>query len=80
MIKYIQNLDSILANLEKTGIIIAGSKSEFCYFRIKIVGYIYNSESWHPDRFKVLKIFDQSEFVNVIITQAFMNICMYYQI
>lgn len=44
MIKHIQNLDKVLADLERVDIIITRAKSQFCYSNIKIVGYICNSK------------------------------------
>ena len=44
MLKHIQNLDVILADLERAGITILGAKSQFYCAGIKIMGYIYNFE------------------------------------
>ena len=56
--EHIQNLDKILADLDQAGIIIAGAKSQFSQARLKIVGYICDADSRHPDTSKVLKILD----------------------
>lgn len=44
MIEYIQNLDTVLADLEKAKITIAETKYQFRYFDIKIVNYISDFE------------------------------------
>lgn len=58
VVEHIQNLDAVLADLKKAGIIIAGAKSQFCYSGIKIVGFICDSEGRYLDTSKILKIFD----------------------
>ena len=80
VVEHIQNLDAVLADLERAGITIAGTKSQFCYSGIKIVGYICDSKGQHPDRSKVLKILDWPEYVDVTTAQAFMGVCVYYRI
>lgn len=42
VVNHIQNLDAVLATLEKAGITIAKAESPFYCFGIKIVGYIYD--------------------------------------
>lgn len=49
MLKHIQNLDTVLLNLEKVSIIILEAESQFFYISIKIMGYICNSKKRHPD-------------------------------
>lgn len=78
MIEHIQNLDIVLADLKKAGIIIAEAKSQFCCFGIKIPGYICDSERRHSDTSKVLKILDLLHCVDITITQVFMGVCGYY--
>lgn len=78
--EHIQNLDAVLADLERAGITIAGAKSQFCCAGIKIVGYICNFEGRHPDTSKVLKILHWPECVDVTTTRAFIGICVYYRI
>ena len=73
-------MDAVLADLERAGITIAGAKSQFCCFGIKIVGYICDSEGRHPDTSKILKILDWPECVDVTTAQAFMGVFVYYRI
>ena len=58
MVEYIQNLDKVLADLERAGVTIAGAKSQFCRAGIKIVGYICDANGRHLDTSKILKILD----------------------
>lgn len=67
MLKIIKNLDIILADIKKANITIARIKSQFCYFDIKILNYIYDFERQHPNILKILEIFDQLKYVSVII-------------
>lgn len=80
LVKHIQILDTVLADLERASITITGAKSKFCCSGIKIVGFICDYEERHSDISKALKIFDWSECVDVTITRAFMGVCVYYQI
>lgn len=67
MLKYIKNLDIILADIKKANITIARIKSQFCYFDIKILSYICDFERQHPNILKVLKNFDQLKYMSVTI-------------
>lgn len=78
--KYIQNFNMILTNLKHMEIMIARVKSQFCYAGIKIAQYICNTVGRHPDISKVLKIFNQPEYINVTLTYSFIAICVYYHI
>lgn len=40
ILEHIQNLDKVLADLERVEVIITGGKSHFCRADIKIMGYI----------------------------------------
>ena len=80
MVKHIQNLDAVFVNLEKAGITIASTKSQFCYVGIKIVGFIWDLDGRHPDTSKDLKIFDWPKCINITAAQALMGVCVYYQI
>lgn len=53
--EYIQNLDMVLADLKRAGITITRAKSQFYQVGLKIMGYICNTNSRHPDISKVLK-------------------------
>lgn len=80
MIEYIQNLDTILADLEKIDIIIDKTKSQFCCISIRTISYICDFKKRYPNTTKVLKIFDQLKCVDIITTQVSINVYIYYQI
>ncbi len=58
ILEYIQNLDAVLGDLERTGVTISGAKSQFCRAGVKIVEFICDANRRHPDTSKVLKIID----------------------
>jgi hypothetical protein len=58
ILKYIQNLDAVLADLEKTKATISAIKLKFYITRLKIIKYIYNTKKRHPNSTKVLKILE----------------------
>lgn len=58
ILEYIQNLDKVLTDLEKAGVIIARAKCQFCRAGLKIVGYICDSNGCYPNTSKVLIILD----------------------
>lgn len=66
--EYIQNLDTVLANLEEAGVRIAGANSQFCQAGIKIEGYICDIDGHHLNLSKVLKIFDLPKCIDVTST------------
>ena len=78
--EHIQNLDEVLADLERAGVTIAGAKSQFCRAGLKIVGYICDADGRHPDTSKVLKILDWPDCTDISSARAFMGVCVYYQI
>lgn len=49
MIKYIQNLDKVLADLKQVEVTIIRVKSQFYQANIKIIGYIYNADGHQFD-------------------------------
>jgi hypothetical protein len=56
VLEHIQNLDAVLADLERAGATISAVKSKFCMAGLKIVGYVCDAEGRHPDSTKVLKM------------------------
>ena len=53
MFKYFQNINKVLANLERSRATILGKKSKFYMIGIKIVGFVYDIEGRHPSTTKV---------------------------
>lgn len=80
MVKYIQNLDKVLSDLERAKVTIFGAKSQFCRADIKIVGYNYDANGRHMEILKVLKILHRPKYTDMISVGAFLGACIYYQI
>jgi hypothetical protein len=58
ILKHIQSLDVILADLERARFIISAEKSVFYIAGLKIVGYVYDADGRHSNYAKVLKILE----------------------
>jgi hypothetical protein len=56
MMKHIQRLNAVLADLKRAGVTISGEKSKFCVNGMKVVRYVCNSDGRHPQAIKVIKI------------------------
>jgi hypothetical protein len=56
IIKYIQNLNTVLADLERAKAIILVKKLKFYIIRLKIVRYVYNINNKYLNFLKILKI------------------------
>jgi hypothetical protein len=56
ILKYIQNLNTILADLKKAEFTIFAKKSIFYIIGLKIVSYICDANGKHSNYIKVLKI------------------------
>ncbi len=80
VVEHNQNLDTILADLERAGVTIAEAKSQFCRAGIKIVGYICDANGRHPDTPKIINILDWPEYTDTTSVRAFMGVCVYYRI
>jgi Integrase zinc binding domain/RNase H-like domain found in reverse transcriptase/Reverse transcriptase (RNA-dependent DNA polymerase) len=80
MLEHIQNLDRVLADIERSGTTIAAEKSKFCMAGLKVVGFVCDADGRHPDKAKVVKILEWPDCRNVTEARAFMGICVYYRI
>jgi hypothetical protein len=80
ILKYIQSLDAVLADLERAGFIISAEKSVFYIIGLKIVGYVYDINGRHSNFVKVLKILEWDRCDDVAEARAFIGICGYYRI
>ncbi len=58
MLEHFQNLNAVLADIERAGGIIVGGKSNFIEDSLGIMGYVCDGTGRHPDRKKVEKILD----------------------
>jgi hypothetical protein len=58
ILKYIQSLNAVLADLERARFIISAEKSVFYITGLKIVRYVYDANERHSNYVKVLKILE----------------------
>ncbi|SRR6266536_5810520 len=82
VLKHIQNLDTVLADLERERVntTLSGAKSQFCMAEIKVIGYIYDFDGRYPDTIKVAKILEWDPPHNIISARAFIGVCVYFRI
>jgi len=80
VLEAIQNLDAVLADIERAGGTISGYKSVFIADGIKVVAYVCDSNGRHPDIEKVKKVLDWPPCKSVTESKAFIGLCVYYRI
>ena len=80
VLEAIQNLDAVLADIERAGATISGHKSVLIAEGIKVVAYVCDSNGRHPDTEKVKKILDWPPCKSVTEAKAFIGLCVYYRI
>ena len=80
VMEHIQNLDVVLADLERAGGAISALKSIFCAAILNIVGYRCDEKGRYPDYQKVVKIVEWPACESVTECRAFLGVCVYYRI
>lgn len=74
------NINKVLAYLKQVNIIIARVKSQFFQVGHKIVGYSCDIDGAYLDIFKVRKIHNRPECMDIILASIFIVVYVYYQI
>ena len=80
VLEHIINLDQVLADVERSGATLSGSKSQFCMPGLKIVGYVCDKYGRHPQISKIEKIVTWPTPNNPVELRGFLGICVYYRI
>jgi len=80
VLKYIKNLDFVLLNFELVNCIISDENSQFCISSIKIVRFVCDFHDFRSEDFKIIKILEWCLCHDVTSVQAFIEVCMYYQV
>ena len=80
VLEYIQNLDRVLCDIERSGATISGMKSEFCKDRLKAVGFIYDDRGRHPVPEKIAKVHEWKACKTPKEIRAFLGLCVYYRV
>lgn len=78
--EHIQNLDKVLADIERAGCTIAGGKLQFLIKRMKIVRYVTDIFGRHLDKERVAKIVLWPVLTDVTSVRAFIGVCVYFRI
>jgi len=80
VLEAIQNLDTILADIERAGATISGPKSVLVAAGIKVVAYVFDSSGRHPNTEKVKKILDWPLCKSLTEAKAFIGLDVCYRI
>ena len=80
VLEHIWNLDRVLADVERSGAIISGEKSQFCMAGIKIVGFVCDARGRLPESAKVAKVVEWGLCTDLAAARAFIGLCVYYRI
>ncbi len=80
ILENIQNLDTILDDLEFIGVTISDAKSQFFVVGVNTIGFICDANKCQPKTNKVLRIIDWRFCTNITTARAFIKVFVYYQI
>ena len=80
ILEHIIELDRVLIDLKQARYTILGTKSYFYKDKIIVVGYYYNRKGRYLEESKVAKIIYWKDCKDVTLAQAFLGVCVYYQI
>ncbi len=80
VIKHIQWLNDVLADIEKIDCIIFEKKSQFCCEELRVIEFVCDVERRHLDTTKIIKILNWSSCQNVVEAREFIEICVFYRI
>jgi hypothetical protein len=80
VMEHLQNLDNVLADVERAGATISGEKSDWCWNGVKIVGFVCGEAGRWPQASKVDKVWNWPRCENRTECRAFLGLCTYYRI
>ena len=80
VLESIQNLNKILVNVECAEECVSDEKSQFVIKKLRIVSFIYELKEHSSETVKVLKIVKWSLCWSIKDIQAFIELCVYYQL
>jgi len=78
--EHLQNLDNVLADVERTGATISGGKSDWCRNGVKIVGGVSGEAGRWPQTSKVDKVWNWPRCKNRTECSTFLRLSTYYRI
>ncbi|RYN41671.1 hypothetical protein AA0114_g10630 [Alternaria tenuissima] len=80
VLEHIQQLDHVLAGIERAGGTVNGKKCYFLMERLEVVGYEVSPDGRHPNLKKVEKILNWPPCKSRTEVRSFVGICVYYRI
>jgi hypothetical protein len=80
IMKHIQWLNDVLANIERINCIIFEKKSQFCCEELRVIEFVCDVEKRHSDTTKIIKILNWFSCQNVVDVREFIEICVFYRI
>jgi hypothetical protein len=80
VMEHLQNLDNVLADVERAGDTMSGEKSDWCWNMVKIVGFVCGEAGRWPQASKVDKVWNWPRCENRTESRAFVGLCTYYRI
>ena len=75
VMEHLQNLDNVLADVERAGVTISGEKSDWCWNGVKIVGFVCGEAGRWPQASKVDKLCNWPWCENRTESRAFLGLC-----
>ncbi len=80
VMKHIQWLNDVLADIEKTDCIIFEKKSQFCCEELRMIEFVCDVERRHSDTTKIIKILNWSSCQDAVDVREFIEICVFYRV
>jgi transposase InsO family protein len=80
VLEHLKWMDSVLADIERSGCTVSGKKSEFCSTALEIVGYLCTEEGRKPTDQHLDAILKWKPCKSVTEVRGFLGVCTYYRI
>jgi hypothetical protein len=78
ILEHIQQLDGVLADIERAGGTVLGTKCYWGHNKLGVVGYEVTDIGWYLEKKKADKIANWPECRSVKEVRMFVGICVYY--
>jgi hypothetical protein len=80
VMKHIQWLNDVLANIKKIDCTIFEEKSQFCCEELRVIEFVCDVERRHSNTTKVIKILNWFSCQDAVDVREFIEICVFYRI
>ncbi len=80
VMKHIQWLNDVLADIERVDCTIFEKKSQFCCEELRVIEFVCDVERRHSDTTKVIKILNWSSCQDAVDAREFIEICVFYRV